>query len=310
MPSHLLLMVGLASIGVAVTLAVATVGVGIRDRYQVDQTLAALQRTGTVVRPVAKVSMGESFAARILAPALHGAVAIARRASGADSAKTMQQRLDLAGNPAGWSVERILACKTFAFVGLGAFGLLLGHSKPLHAVLFGVVLAAGGFYLPDVLLKNIGLKRQTQIQKTLPDSLDMLTISVEAGLAFDAALSQVAKNTTGPVGTEFSRVLQEMRIGMSRGDAFRSLQTRTTVSEFKSFVAAIVQADAFGIPIANVLRTQSKEMRLKRRQRAEEAAQKVPLKIMVPVVMCIFPALFVVVIGPGILSALAVIHHH
>lgn len=310
MSSSLLLLVGLVGTGLAITLGAAAVGVEVRTRHQVEQALASAQATGAARFPVTKISLSESLGRRIRRPALAGAIAVARRLSGADIAATVQLRLDLAGNPARWDVERVLAAKTIALFVLGLAGVLLGHAKPVTALLLGGALAAGGFFLPDILLKNAGIKRQEHIQRTLPDSLDMLTISVEAGLAFDAALAQVARNTSGPVGAEFGRVLHEMRIGKGRGEAFRSLQTRTTVPEFRSFVAAIVQADAFGIPIANVLRTQSKEMRLKRRQRAEEKAQKVPLKIMIPVVMCIFPALFVVVLGPGIINALAAFHHH
>ena len=310
MSSQFALIVGLAAIGGAITLVVATLGADVRDRQQVGRNLASVQRTGTLARRVAGPSLADSLAQRVLRPLGGAAVSLSRRMSGADITETIRQRLDLAGNPSRWTVERVLLSKTLGLFGCGAFGLLIGHAKASHAVLYGIVFAVGGFFLPDMLLKNVGLKRQELIQRTLPDSLDMLTISVEAGLAFDAALSQVARNTEGPVGAEFSRVLQEMRIGKSRGDAFRSLQGRTTVPEFRSFVSAIVQADSFGIPIANVLRTQAKEMRLKRRQRAEEQAQKVPLKIMIPVVMCIFPALFVVIIGPGVIGALQVLHHH
>jgi len=304
-----LLLVGLVCVGLAIVITVATVGVEVKARHQVDQVLSTVRKTG-VAAPRAKVSLSDSFGRRVFAPATLALTALARRLSGADVATRTQARLDLAGNPGGWDVGRILACKGLGLIaGLGLLVLMFGHTKLFNAILFGGGLAAAGFFLPDILLKNVGLKRQERIQRTLPDSLDMLTISVEAGLAFDAALSQVAVNAPGPVGAEFARVLQEMRIGRGRGDAFRSLQTRTTVPEFRSFVAAIVQADAFGIPIANVLRSQSKEMRLKRRQRAEEQAQKVPLKIMFPVVLCIFPALFVVVLGPGVIGVFNAFHH-
>ena len=129
--------------------------------------------------------------------------------------------------------------------------------------------------------------------------MDLLTISVEAGLGFDAALSQVAKNTEGPLAGEFFRVLQEMQIGKTRAEAFRALAERTTVPELRAFVSSLVQADQFGIPIAKVLREQSKELRVKRRQVAEEKAQKVPVKIMVPLVLFIFPVIFIVILGPA-----------
>ena len=127
------------------------------------------------------------------------------------------------------------------------------------------------------------------MQRELPDAIDLLTISVESGLGFDAALQQVAHNTEGPLADEFSRVLREMQIGSSRAEALRALAERTNLTELRSFVSAMVQADAFGIPIANVLRVQSSEMRVKRRQRAEEKAQQVPVKMTIPLIFCILP---------------------
>ena len=147
-----------------------------------------------------------------------------------------------------------------------------------------------------------GLKRQARIQALLPDALDMLTVCVEAGLGFDAALSQVARNTNGPLAAEFARALQEMQIGTSRSQALRAMVARTTVSELRSFVSALIQAGDLGISVAAVLREQAREMRLRRRQRAEEKAQKVPIKILFPLIFCLFPALFVVVIGPGVIT--------
>ena len=141
--------------------------------------------------------------------------------------------------------------------------------------------------------------RSNRMQRELPDAIDLLTISVESGLGFDAALQQVAHNTEGPLADEFSRVLREMQIGSSRSEALRALAERTNLAELRSFVSAMVQADAFGIPIANVLRVQSSEMRVKRRQRAEEKAQQVPVKMTIPLIFCILPALFIVVMGPA-----------
>jgi tight adherence protein C len=127
----------------------------------------------------------------------------------------------------------------------------------------------------------------------------MLTVCVEAGLGFDAAILQVARSVDGPIAGEFARVLSEIQIGKSRGEAFSSLSERTSAPEVKNFVSALVQADRLGLPIATVLREQTKEMRVVRRQRAEEQAQKVTVKILFPLLLCIFPALFIVLIGPG-----------
>ena len=182
-----------------------------------------------------------------------------------------------------------------------------GRARGAHAAANRVVPRArvGGrsgrrrSWLPDLLLYNAGLKRQQALQRSTPDALDMLTVCVEAGLGFDAALSHVARNTRGPITGEFARILQEMQIGKSRTEAFQALAERTTVPELHTLVSALVQADNLGIPVANVLRSQSHEMRVKRRQRAEEQAQKIPVKILFPLIFCVFPALFVVILGPA-----------
>jgi len=237
---------------------------------------------------------------------------LGRRLSPSGIAAVLQRRLDVAGNPASWTPDRILAAKGLGLLALcvvgAAYGLAISHSIGLA---FIGLLAGGvaGFYLPDLLLYNAGLRRQKQIQRALPDSLDMLTVCMEAGLGFDAALAQVAQNTTGPLAGEFTRALQEIQIGQARSDALRAMLSRTTVPELRVFVAALVQAGELGIPIAKVLREQAGEMRIRRRQRAEEQAQKVPVKIMFPLITCLFPALMVVVIGPGILQIAHALFH-
>ena len=142
------------------------------------------------------------------------------------------------------------------------------------------------------------------MQRALPDAIDLMTISVESGLGFDAAVQQVATNTDGPLAEEFARVLREMQIGRGRSDGLRSMADRTPVPEVRTFVSAMVQADAFGIPIAQVLRVQSSEIRVKRRQRAEEKAQQVPVKITVPLIFTILPCLFIAVMGPAVISVM------
>jgi tight adherence protein C len=140
------------------------------------------------------------------------------------------------------------------------------------------------------------------MQRELPDAIDLLTISVESGLGFDAAIQQVAHSTEGPLADEFSRALREMQIGQRRSEALRAMAERTSVADVRTFVSAMVQADAFGIPIAQVLRVQSSEIKVKRRQRAEEKAQQVPVKITVPLIFCILPCLFIAVMGPAVLG--------
>jgi len=229
--------------------------------------------------------------------------ALAVRLSPTGIPDKLQHRLDLAGNPSAWSPDRILAAKGVGLFALGGLGALYGLVPgPGWVVVGGAAGAALGFFLPDLLLYNAGSKRQDKIRKGLPDALDMLTVCVEAGLGFDASVAQVARNTKGPVAAEFARVLQEMQIGKSRTHALRAMSDRTTVSELKAFVSALVQASELGIATAKVLREQAKELRIRRRQRAEEQAQKVPVKILFPLVFCIFPVLFAVVLGPAVVS--------
>lgn len=242
----------------------------------------------------------ETATDRLLRPAVKRLGRIGVRLTPVGTPARLQRRLDLAGNPRGWSVERILATKAGGLCAGVAFGVLMLTSGRLYLGLLWLVgAAAAGFWLPDVLLYNTGLKRQDALRKSTPDALDMLTVCVEAGLGFDAGLAQVARNTAGPIAGEFARLLREMQIGKTRIAAFQDLAARTTVPELQIFVSALVQSDKLGIPLAGVLREQSAEMRLKRRQRAEEMAQKVPIKILFPLLLCIFPALFVVLIGPG-----------
>ncbi|MCR3748043.1 type II secretion system F family protein [Lentzea californiensis] len=227
---------------------------------------------------------------------------IALRLSPAGVASGLQRRLDLAGNPATWTPDRVLAAKGLGLLlGLGLGGLL--GARSVGWLVAGLVLGAVfGFFLPDLLLLNAGQKRQELIRRALPDALDMLTVCVEAGLGFDAAMAQVARNTSGPLAQECVRVLQEMQIGKSRNESLRALTLRTTVAELRAFVSALAQAGELGVPIASVLREQAREMRLRRRQRAEEQAQKVPVKILFPLITCLFPAMFVIIIGPGAIS--------
>jgi tight adherence protein C len=227
---------------------------------------------------------------------------IAVKLSPAGIAAIMQRRLDVAGNPEGWTTHRMLGVKGLGLLTLGALGALAGRRSPELLVVAGGLGAVIGFFLPDLLLRNSGQKRQQRIPRALPDALDMLTICVEAGLGFDAALAQVARFMHGPLAAEFARALQEMQIGKSRTEAMRSMGERTTAPEFRAFISAIVQSAELGIPVAHVLREQAKEMRIRRRQRAEEQAQKVPVKITFPLILCLFPALLVVIIGPGIIQ--------
>lgn len=219
-----------------------------------------------------------------------------------DIYRRISEKIVLAGSPAGWDAERVVSLKIiFAVVGLVG-GLLLGAAAPgpfFIRVILVVIVALIGYIAPSALISGMAATRQRTIQRQLPDVMDLLTISVEAGLGFDAALAQVTKNVPGPLAEEIGRLLQEVQIGVSRSEAFRHLGERTDVPELAAFVLSMIQADLFGVPIANVLRAQSNDLRLKRRQRAEELAQKVPIKLLFPMIFMVLPALFIVILGPA-----------
>ena len=304
MGPNLLLVLGLASVFLALAIALATFGVITSERQQVSRSLAAMQAITTAPSRMAK-ELNQPFSDRVIAPAMVRFTEIGRRFAPGDQVVRIRHRLELAGSPAGWDVDRVIAFKMLAAIA----GLVLGIALPvafgagfLPVLGFAVVLSVTGFYAPNLTLYQMAYNRTEQMRRELPDALDLLTISVEAGLAFDAGLSQVARNTTGPLAEEFFRVLQEMQIGLSRSDALRALGDRTDLPELRGFVTAMVQADAFGIPIASVLRVQAREMRIKRSQRAEELAQKVPVKILFPLIFCILPSLFVVILGPAAIT--------
>jgi tight adherence protein C len=297
---NLMLVLGLAGIFLSITLVLATVGVLTTERTQVSRSMVALQRMDTPSDMQAELD--RSFEERVLVPARAKMLGLGRRLTPQGQIEKMNHRLEAAGSPRGWDVNRVLSVKVLA----GGVGLLLGFALPLVggaavAVVLGCAILGGvvGFFGPDMAIYQLAYNRREQIRKDLPDALDLLTITVEAGLAFDAAVTQVARNTEGPLADEFFRVLQEIQLGRSRGEALEQMAERVTVEELAIFVSAVVQADNLGIPIAQVLRVQAREMRIKRSQRAEEAAQKVPVKILFPLIFCILPALFVVIIGPA-----------
>jgi tight adherence protein C len=227
--------------------------------------------------------------------------ALGRALSPGGASAWLSRRLDQAGNPSWLSVSTVTAYQGLLVVVGGATGLALAvlFATPLTWLVWALLGAAAGFAAPALLVLHLAQERQELVRRTLPDVLDTLVVTVEAGLGFEAALAQVVRNGRGPMVGEFARVLQEMQIGRPRVDALREMAARTTITELRAFASAVVQATTLGIPMGKVLRQQSAEMRLRRRQRAEEQAQKVPVKILFPMIFCIFPALFVVVIGPA-----------
>lgn len=215
----------------------------------------------------------------------------------------LDKQLAGAGRPKDWPLDRVLMVKPLLSCGGAAVGVLLFlGDRSAGKALLGLALAALVYFVPDLLIRSNAQKRREAIRLGLPNALDQMLISVQAGLGFETAMARAAENGKGPLSDELIRTLQDIQVGRSRKEAYIDLAERVDVADVRSFVRAVVQADAYGIAIAKVLKAQAQEMRLKRRQRAEEHAMKIPVKILFPLIFCIFPALFIVVLGPAVLS--------
>ncbi|MDR7360548.1 type II secretion system F family protein [Nocardioides marmoribigeumensis] len=295
---------GLVAIFVAIFLSLTAIGVFTNEARGVSKSLTVIEAFSAAPQEMQR-QFEPSFQDRVMGPLVDRALGIGKKLTPSDHNDRIRQKLEIAGNPPGWTVDRVTSLKFIGFVAMLVLSLIIsllfGFGLGLMLV-FCIGFAVIGYMGPNMYLYQKGYDRTNAMQRAIPDAIDLLTISVESGLGFDAALSQVARNTDGPLAQEFARVLQEMQIGMGRGAALRALGERTNVEEIKGFVSSMVQADALGIPIAQVLRVQSREIRTKRRQRAEEKAQKVAVKILVPLIFCILPCLFIAVLGPAGIS--------
>jgi tight adherence protein C len=214
--------------------------------------------------------------------------------------ESVQRKLALAGNPYRWTPADFLGMKAFACLVLGGllFFMMTISGETGYAFLFGGFGAAFGWFAPDLLLRSKTQRRQKQIQRALPDTLDLLVISVEAGLGFDSAIQRLVEKRDNALSTEFARVLAEMRVGRSRRDALKDMVVRTQVADLNNFVGAILQAEQLGVSVTKVLSVQADQMRVLRRQRAEEKAAQLQLKLIFPLAIFIFPAICVVIMGP------------
>jgi tight adherence protein C len=289
--------------------AVFFVGMGIEAvmasrRRALDVLRSHVQEISTDLR---EMELSQPFLERIFIPLVTNLGRLARRITPMGMRDRIARQLVLSGSPKGLDAEKIAAAKIFGALGGGVMGFALARLAGLSGVLsFGatVFMAFFIYLLPGAGLGQRAIGRQEAIRRALPDTMDLLTISVEAGMGFDAALAHVRRNVPGPFSDEIGRLLQEMQIGATRKDAFRHLADRTDVDELRAFVLAMIQADVFGISVSKVLRSQAKDLRIKRRQRAEEKAMKVPVKLIFPLIFCILPAMLVVLLGPGMIRIL------
>ncbi|SDK51277.1 tight adherence protein C [Arthrobacter sp. ov407] len=228
-----------------------------------------------------------------------------RRLTPAAYVRKLDRLLSLAGRPASLPLGRVLAAKPL----LGLLGALLGFWISVNGPtpilkLVGIFVFLLGYFIPDLLLYSKGQERQKAMQLELANTLDQMLISVEAGLGFEGAMARAGENGKGPLAEELVRTLQDMQVGRSRRESYQALSQRTNIPELRSFVQAVVQADTYGIAISRVLRIQAKVMRVKRRQRAEEKAMKLPVTILFPLLFFIFPVLFIAILGPAVINAI------
>lgn len=294
-----------AAIGAVVAL-VAFVALGrIEDRATVRSTLRQLNdyeidngRDRQLLEPLSQ---------RTLRPVVARLSRIGHRFNPPDYAETVRRKFAAAGIHSQDAVERHLALRLLSLASIPVFVVVMFGWNPFglsglpHVAVVGLY-GFVAFMGPDSQLDKKVEARRSELRTSLPDTLDLLVISVEAGLGFEQALDRVIDNVPGALSTEFATVLGETRAGASRSDALRSMEQRCDVPEVRSFVLAMIQADTFGVSIGRVLRSQADEMRTKRRQRAQEQAMKAPVKMLLPMVFCIFPALFVVVLGPAVIN--------
>ena len=288
---------------VAVLMIIGSILLG----QQLDPVQARLAQISVRPKSLEELELQRPLSERTLKPIINSLSRLVGRFYPQNTVSGLGLKLKRAGME-NTSVEFFLGVKGFAaLVGLLGVSALVNviTLDPLQTALGAVAGLVLGFMAPDFFLRNKAGKRNTLILEALPDALDLLTISVEAGLGFDAALVKVTEKMKGPLSDEFQRAAGEQRVGKSRQESLRAISERVDVKEFQSFISAIIQADQLGVSMSKVLRIQSEQMRTERRQRAENKAAKAPILIMLPTVGCIFPSLFIVILAPAALTAMS-----
>ena len=293
-------------IAAAAAFAILLVVLGLAGGTSVDPVQARLTQLGTMqAKNLEEMELQQPFLERTLRPLASRLSGRVSRLATTSFSQTTEKRLAMAGNPgnlrvADWLGVKAVSSVVFAILFFLVFAFLLGTGIVL-GVLLGVVGIAFGYIVPEFWLGRRVRARQHAILLQIPDALDLLTISVRAGLGFDAALGKVVEKLVGPLTDEFRRALAEVRMGKARRDALRDIVPRTEVTSLTNFVGAIIQAEQLGVSISKVLQVQSEQLRIERRQRAEQMAAQAPIKMLFPLVGCIFPSLFVVILGPAII---------
>lgn len=293
-------------IAILAALAVLLVTYGIAARPAKDAVQARLEQLVVQPKTLEEYELSQPFYERSIRPLIKRLSKIGRRGDQGGIIARTDAKLERAGYPGGlrgadWMGVKILSAIVFALIFFALFALIGGAAGGLFFGLLGLPI---GFLAPEFWLSRKAKKRSFEMVLQLPDALDLLTISVEAGLGFDAALAKVVEKMDGPLVNEFRQALAEVRMGRTRRDALRDVATRADAQPISNFIGAIVQAEQLGVPIAKVLQIQSNQLRIERRQRAEEAAAKAPVKMLFPMVGCIFPTIFIVILGPAVITVM------
>jgi tight adherence protein C len=288
--------------------AILMIAMGLAGNSAVDPVQARLTQLGTMqAKNLEELELQQPFIERTLRPLVGRLSSSMSRVASSSFQEKAEKRLALAGNPGNLRVADWLGIKAVGAVAgavlfLFLFGVVgvLGLPVVLR-ILMGAIGLMFGYTIPEFWLGGRVKKRQHLILLQIPDALDLLTISVRAGLGFDAALGKVVEKLDGPLTDEFRRALAEVRVGKTRREALRDIVPRTEVAPLTNFIGAIIQAEQLGVSISKVLQVQSEQLRIERRQRAEEMAAKAPIKMLFPLVGCIFPSLFIIILGPAII---------
>ena len=295
-------------IAIMAAAAVLLITVGVASRPSEDAVQARLSQLVVQPKSLEEMEMQRPFSDRVLRPMVQRFAKLGRRRDEGGMIARIDAKLERAGYPGGlrgadWVGVKLMSLIAFAVIAF-LLGLLIGKGAFVLGLLFMIVGGAVGYIAPEFWLgKKISARSMAMVLQ-LPDALDLLTISVEAGLGFDAALAKVVEKMEGPLVSEFRQALAEVRMGRTRREALRDVATRADAQPVSNFIGAIVQAEQLGVPIAKVLQIQSNQLRIERRQRAEEAAAKAPVKMLFPMVGCIFPTIFIVILGPAIVTVM------
>ncbi|MBN2118362.1 MAG: type II secretion system F family protein [Anaerolineales bacterium] len=305
------LIVGAVVLIVAVAVIIVSLQRNARGEEEEDPLQARLAefiQRGDVTS-LEEIELSQPFSERVIIPALNWVGRFSARFTPQKVIQDIARQMELAGNP--WPIDpaTFLTIRFILGVVLGglAVAAFMGSAtwSTTDKVMFIGGAAVGGFWLPQIMLSSRVTKRQKDIRKAMPDALDLLTVCVEAGLGFDAAMSKVAEKWETELSMAFARVIREIQLGKVRRDALKDMSDRLGIPEMTSFVAAIIQSEQLGVSLAKVLRIQSDQMRLKRRQRAEEEAHKAPIKMIIPMALLIFPTIMIIILTPAALQIMA-----